>query len=82
MRLVALEDVLERPSPGRVHAENHSVRGDGPVDEAEARPVGVLLAQPRERLLALPELEELELERVVIRLVRQRCEDRRHEESV
>ncbi len=80
--LVALEDVLERPSPGRVHTENHSVRGDGPVDEAEPRPPGVLLPQPGERLLALPEIEKLELERVVIRLVRQRCEDRRHEESV
>ena len=42
-RLVALEDVLEGPPPGRVHTENHSVRGDGPVDEAEARPRGVLL---------------------------------------
>src|SRR5437868_5663649 len=32
-RLVALEDVLERPPPRGVNAERHSVRRDGPVDE-------------------------------------------------
>ena len=80
--LVALEDVLQRPSPGRVHAENHPVGRHGAVDEAEPRPVRVLRTQLRERLLALPDGEQLELERVVIRLVRERCEDRGHEESV
>ena len=37
-RLVALEDVLERPAPGRVDGER-LVRRDRPVDEAEARAV-------------------------------------------
>ena len=37
-------------------------------------PPPVLLAQPLERPLALPEVEDLELERRVIGLVRQGCE--------
>ena len=37
-RLVALEDVLERPPPGGVDAEHHPVRRDGAVDEAELGP--------------------------------------------
>jgi hypothetical protein len=73
-RLVALEDVLQRPPPGGVDAQHHAVRGDGPVDEAEPRAVGVLLAEPRKGRFALPEREDLALERVVIRLVRQGCE--------
>ena len=73
-RLVALEDVLQRPPPGGVDAERHPVGGHRAVDEAEPRTVGVLLAQPPERPLALPELEDRALERVVIRLVRERCE--------
>src|SRR6185437_3570984 len=47
---------------------------DRAVDEAEAWPAGVLLAQPEEGLLALPEIQHASLERVVIRLVRQACE--------
>ena len=73
-RLVALEDVLQRPAPGGVDAEHVPVGRHRAVDEAEPRAVGVLLAQPPEGLLALPELEHVALERVVIRLVRQRCE--------
>ncbi len=77
-RLVALEDVLQRSTPRGMHCER-LVRGDRPIHEAEPRPALVLLTKPRECVLALPQLEELELERVVLRLVRQRCEDRRHE---
>ena len=47
-RLVALEDVLERPAPGVVHA-HRVVRGDRAVDEAEPLAASVLLAQPLER---------------------------------
>ena len=71
-RLVALEDVLQRPPPGGVDAEHHSIGGHRPVDEAEAGPAGVPLAEKRERPLAFPEVEDLPLERVVIRLVRER----------
>ena len=71
-RLVALEDVLQRPPPGGVDTEHHSIGGHRPVDEAESRPARVLLPEQRERLLALPEVEDLALERVVIRLVRER----------
>jgi hypothetical protein len=81
-RLVALEDVLQGAPPGRVDAEHHPVRGDRSVDEAEARSIGVLRAQSRERLLALPGLEHRELERVVVGLVRERCEDPVHARSV
>ena len=81
-RLVALKDVLQGSSPGRVDAEHHPVRGHRPVDEAEPRTSGVLSAQALERLLALPGLEDLELERVVVGLVRKWCKDRRHVESV
>ena len=80
-RLVALEDVLERSPPRRMDGER-LVRRDGAVDEAEARAGGVLGTQAVEGRLALPRLEDLELEGVMVRLVRQRCEDRRHEESV
>ena len=76
-RLVALEDVLERPPPGVMDA-HRVVRGDRPVDEAEARPTSVLRAELLERPLSLPEGEYLPLESAVIRLVRERCEDRRH----
>ena len=73
-RFVALEDVLQRPPPGGVDAEDHPVRRHGPVDEAELRPAGVELTQLLECALALPELEDLELERGVVGLVRQSCE--------
>ena len=72
-RLVALEDVLERPPPGRVHRQG-LVRRDRAVDEAEARAVGVQLPQPAEGLLALPQVEDPALQGVVVRLVRQACE--------
>jgi hypothetical protein len=72
-RLVALEDVLEGPTPRRVDREG-LVRRDRAVDEAEPRALRVLLAQPPERLLPVPEGEYVPLERVVIRLVREACE--------
>src|SRR5688572_24002031 len=73
-RLVALEDVLQRPPPGGVDAEHRPVRGDRPVDEAPFRPAAVQLPQPLERALALPELEDLELERRVVGLGWKRLE--------
>jgi hypothetical protein len=81
-RLVALEDVLQGSSPRRVDAERHPVRGHRTIDEAEARPRGVLLPERLERRVTLPALENLELERVVVGLVRKRCEDLAHVESV
>ena len=66
-RLVALEDVLQRAAPGRVDGEL-LVRGHRAVDEAPVRSAAVLLAQRLERALALPELEDLELERGVVGL--------------
>ena len=69
-RLVALEDVLQRPPPGRVDSEHHPVRGHRAVDEAEPGAAPVLLPEAFERLLALPELEDLELERGMVGLVR------------
>ena len=61
-RLVALEDVLERPPPRGVHREL-LVRRDGAVEEAPRRPASVRGTHRLERSLALPELEDLELER-------------------
>ncbi len=72
-RLVALEDILERPPPGGVDGER-LVRGDRAVEEAEPGALRVLGAQLRERRLTLPESENLPFERVVVRLVRERCE--------
>src|SRR6266498_5016310 len=60
-RSVALEDVLQRAAPGVMHA-HRVVRGDRPVDEAETRAAGVLLAKTVERPLALPALEHLAFE--------------------
>jgi hypothetical protein len=56
-----------------VHA-HRSVRRDRAVDETEPRPAPVLVAETLERLLALPEIEDLELERGMVGLVRQRGE--------
>ena len=71
--VVALEDVLQRAAPGVVDA--HRVVGrDRPVDEAEARPAGVLLAQPLEGALHLPALQHLPLESGVVGHARQRFE--------
>src|SRR5262249_49273508 len=57
-RLVALEDVLERPPPRRVHRER-LVRGHRPVDERPLLVAAILVAQLLERALALPALEDL-----------------------
>ena len=65
-RLVALEDVLERPAPGVVDT-HRVVRGDRPVDEAEPRTAPVLLAQPVENALRIPALEHGQLECRVVR---------------
>jgi hypothetical protein len=72
--LVALEDVLQRPPPGGVHAER-LVRGDGPVDEGEARAAAVSLAQLREGTLAFPPREDLLLEGGMVGHRRQRLKD-------
>ena len=69
-RLVPLEDVLQRPAPGRVDAEREPVRGDRAVDEGEGRAALVLLAQLRERALGLPAREHLLLEPGMIGFVR------------
>src|SRR5581483_3839082 len=71
--LVALEDVLQRPPPRRVHRER-LVRGHGAVDEGPDRAAAVLRAHLLEGPLALPELEDLELERVRVRDRGQRAE--------
>jgi hypothetical protein len=48
------------------------VGGDRAVDEAESRPAAVLLTELLERSLALPRLEEPDLDGIVIGLIRQR----------
>ena len=67
-RLVALEDVLERPAPRRVDGER-LVRGHRAVDERPLRAAAVLRAQLLEGALPLPELEDLQLERIGVGLV-------------
>src|SRR4029078_5422819 len=74
-RLVALEDVLQGPPPGRAHAERESGRRDRPVGEVEARRPPVLLPQLLERARGLPAREHPLLETRVIGFVRQRLED-------
>ncbi len=69
-RLVALEDVLQRPPPRRVDAEREPVRSDRAVDEGEGRAAAVLLAELRERSLLLPARERLLLEAGMIGFVR------------
>ena len=71
-RLVPLERVLQRSAPRGVYAEHHAIRGGRAVDEAEPGPPAVQLAEPLEGPLLVPALEDLELERVVVRLVRER----------
>src|SRR5258708_18519004 len=73
-RLVAQEGVLQRPAPCRMHAEN-LVRGDRPVDEAEPRTPRVGGPDLGENVLSIPEIEDRELQRVSVWLVRQ---DREH----
>ena len=70
-RLVPLEHVLQR-SPPAVMRPHRVVRGDRAVDEAEPRPSTVQLAQLLEDPFTLPEPQDLELERVVVGLVRER----------
>jgi hypothetical protein len=53
----------------------------GPSTKLNRGPVRVLLAERRERALTLPDVEDLELETVMVGLVRKRCEDLRHRES-
>src|SRR5262249_19301413 len=72
-RLVALEDVLQRAPPRRVDGEA-LVRRHRPVEERPPRPAAVLLAELLERLLALPELEHVELQRVRLGRRRERVE--------
>ncbi len=72
-RVIALEEVLQRPPPGVVDA--HGVVGrDRPVGERERRPALVLAAQLLERAVAIPALEHGVLERDVIGLGRDGCE--------
>jgi hypothetical protein len=67
--VIALEEVLQRPPPGVVHA--HGVVGrDGPVDERIGRAAGVLRAQLLERPGAVPTVQHPMLERDVIGLGR------------
>jgi hypothetical protein len=73
-RLVALEDILERPAPGGVDAER-LVRRDRPVEEREPRPAGVLLPQLPECPFPLPELENALLEPRMVGHRRQILED-------
>ena len=61
--LVALEDVLQRPAPGRVDAERGSVRRHRPVDERPARVSAVPVAQLFEGPFLLPQLQDPQLER-------------------
>src|SRR6266498_2953055 len=75
--LVALEDILDRPPPGVMDA-HRVVRGDRPVHEAEPRPAPVACDQLEERAFTLPELEDLVLERGMIRDRRKRRERIRH----
>ena len=80
-RLVALEHVLERSPPSVM--DSHRVVGrDRAVDEAEARAGAVQLAKLLEGSLPLPELEDLELEMVMVGLVREGWEHGRHQSSV
>src|SRR5207248_6176519 len=72
-RLVALENVLQRPPP-RVVDAHRVVRRDRPVDEAPARVAAVLLAEAGEDALLVPPREHLVLERRVVRDRRKRHE--------
>src|SRR5205823_2566912 len=79
--LVALEDVLQRSSPGVVDA--HRVVGsDRAVDEAPAWIPAVLLAEALERPLTVPALEHLPLEGRAVGYVGERLEDLSHQSIV
>src|SRR5215212_3572067 len=81
-RLVALEDVLQSPAPGGVDTEDHPVRSHRSVDEAPPRAAAVLLAQPVEGVLPLPQIEDLLLKRRVIRHPGKRLENRLRHGSI
>ena len=68
-RLVALEDVLQRPAVAVVDARR-VVGGHRAVHEAEFRAAAVALPEAVEGLLTLPDLEHLQLECGMIGLVR------------
>jgi len=72
--LVALEDVLERAAPRGVDSEGEPVGGHRPVDERP--PLATLVPGPEllEGTLALPEVQDLQLQSGVIGLVRKRRE--------
>ena len=72
--LVALEHVLQRAAPRGVHAERGPVRRHRPVDEGPAFVAPISIAELREGLLALPDLQNLQLERMMIGFVRERRE--------
>src|SRR5207247_8279986 len=74
-RLVALEDVLERPAPAVV-GPHRVVRGDRPVHEAERPAAAVLLPQPLEDPLGLPPGEDLPFEGEVVGILGERFEHR------
>ncbi len=80
-RLVALEDVFQRPAVTVMDA-GRVVGRDRPVHEGERRPARVLLTQLPEGLLPLPELEDRLLERRMVGHCRQRLENwRPHREA-
>ena len=60
-RLVALENVLQRAAPGRVHAER-LVGGDRAVHEAPHRAAPVAFTEPVEDAPLVPPREDLFLE--------------------
>ena len=76
-RLVALEDVLERPAPRVVDAHG-VVRGDRAVDEAEPGAAPVLLPEPVECALLVPALQHGQLEGRMVRDRRKRREPACH----
>jgi hypothetical protein len=76
-RLVALEDVLSACGPRRGGRPSGCSR-DRPVDEAETVAAAVAVDELEEGTLTLPELENVPLERRVIRHRRKRRERLRH----
>src|SRR5205807_498576 len=64
-RLVSLEDVFQSATPGMVDA-HRVVRGDRPVEEAEALAAAILLPQLVEDPLAVPPGEDVLLQGGVV----------------
>jgi len=73
-RLVALEDVLERPAPRGVDGEGLVCR-DRPVEERKGRAPAVALAELLEDILGLPPGQNLLFEAWVVGHRRKRLED-------